>query len=40
LSYYDASYVELALRRHAALATFDEAMKTAASHFGIRCLDL
>ncbi len=40
LSYYDASYVELALRLKSELATFDEKMKTAAQSLGIKCLDL
>lgn len=40
LSYYDASYVELALRRKAQLATFDEKMKTAAQSLGLTCLEL
>ena len=38
LSYYDASYVELALRRKAQLATFDEKMKQAAKRLGVVCL--
>lgn len=40
LSYYDASYVELALRRKASLATLDGKMKTAAQHLGVACLDI
>ncbi len=40
LSYYDASYIELAQRKNAELATFDQAMKTAAHGLGITCLDL
>ncbi|MBV5299371.1 MAG: type II toxin-antitoxin system VapC family toxin [Rhodoferax sp.] len=40
LSYYDASYVELALRLKSDLATYDEKMKTAAQSLGIECLDL
>ena len=40
LSYYDASYIELAQRKNAELATFDQAMKTAARGLGITCLDL
>ncbi len=40
LSYYDASYVELALRRKAQLATFDGKMKTAAQSLGLTCLEL
>jgi len=40
LSYYDASYVELALRRKASLATLDVKMKTAAQNLGVHCLDL
>ncbi len=39
LSYYDASYVELALRAKAQLATFDQKMKTAAQSLGVVCLD-
>lgn len=39
LSYYDASYVELALRRKARLATLDAKMKTAAQQLGVDCLD-
>ncbi len=40
LSYYDASYVELALRRKATLATFDQKMKTAAANLGVACMEL
>lgn len=40
LSYYDASYVELALRRKARLATFDGKMKAAAQSLGLNCLAL
>lgn len=40
LSYCDASYVELALRRKAQLATFDEKMKTSAQSLGLSCLAL
>ena len=40
LSYYDASYVELALRRKASLATLDGMMKTAALDLGVECLDI
>ena len=40
LSYYDASYIELALRLKSDLATYDEKMKTAAQSLGIKCLDL
>lgn len=40
LSYYDASYVELAARRGSALATFDLAMQKAAKGLGITCLSL
>ena len=40
LSYYDASYVELALRRKARLATLDAKMKIAAQHLGVDCLDI
>lgn len=36
LSAYDALYFELALRRRAALATYDEAMIAAAANAGIR----
>ncbi|MEY4980401.1 MAG: hypothetical protein RLZZ352_2671 [Pseudomonadota bacterium] len=39
LSYYDASYVELALRRKTHLATFDQKMKHAARQLGVPCLD-
>lgn len=40
LSYYDASYVELALRCKAPLATLDAKMKNAARDLGVLCLDL
>jgi len=40
LSYYDASYVELALRRRATLATFDSKMHAAAKGLGVACLAL
>jgi predicted nucleic acid-binding protein len=40
LSYYDASYVELAMRRKAALATFDLDMQQAAKGLGVTCLSL
>lgn len=40
LSYYDASYVELARRLNAHLATFDQPMKAAAHQLGVTCLDL
>jgi predicted nucleic acid-binding protein len=39
LSYYDASYVELALRQKTSLATFDEKMKAAAQRLGVFCWD-
>lgn len=39
LSYYDACYVELALRRKCRLATLDLAMKTAAEQLGVACWD-
>ena len=39
LSYYDASYVELALRQKSSLATFDEKMKAAAQQLGVSCWD-
>lgn len=40
LSYYDASYVELARRHRAQLATFDRQMKDAAQQLGVACLPL
>ncbi len=40
LSYYDASYVELARRLNAQLATFDQPMKAGARQLGVTCLDL
>lgn len=40
LGYCDASYVELALRLKAQLATYDDKMKIAAQNLGIECLDL
>ena len=40
LSYYDASYVELALRQKISLATFDQKMKSAAQQLGVSCLDI
>ena len=39
LSFYDASYLELALRRKASLATLDKKLKTAAKKAGAICLD-
>ena len=38
LTAYDASYVQLALRRRAILATLDEAMRTAARRLDISLL--
>lgn len=40
LSYYDAAYVELAQRRKAQLATYDEKMQAVARNIGIACYDL
>lgn len=40
LSYYDASYVELARRHNAQLATFDQQMKIGAQQMGVTCLAL
>ena len=40
LSYYDATYVELALRRKAQLATRDTKMKNADKNLGVTCLPL
>jgi predicted nucleic acid-binding protein len=40
LSYYDASYLEQALRTEARLATRDEALQQAAARVGVVCLDL
>lgn len=39
LSFYDASYLELALRRKATLATLDKKLKAAAVKAGATCLD-
>lgn len=40
LSYYDASYVELARRLGAELVTFDRPMKAGARQLGVTCVDL
>ena len=39
ISFYDASYLELALRRKAVLATLDKKLKVAATKAGAACLD-
>jgi predicted nucleic acid-binding protein len=39
LSYYDASYLELALRLNGQLASLDRALVSAAKSCGISCLD-
>lgn len=39
ISFYDATYLELALRRKATLATLDKKLKTAALKAGAACLD-
>ena len=39
LSFYDATYLELALRRKAALATLDKKLRVAATKAGATCLD-
>ena len=39
LSFYDATYLELALRRKATLATLDKKLKTAALQAGANCFD-
>jgi predicted nucleic acid-binding protein len=39
LSYYDASYVELALRTGAAIATRDAAVRGAAARRGVPCVE-
>lgn len=39
LSFYDASYLELALRLNGQLASLDRALVTAAKRCGIPCLD-
>lgn len=40
LSFYDASYLEQALRTGAQLATKDEALRRAAARVGVDCLEL
>ena len=40
LTAYDASYLELAARKNAELATLDKAMRKAASNMGIKLLPL
>ena len=37
LSLYDASYLELALRRSLALLTFDKSLKQASERAGVLC---
>ena len=39
LSFYDATYLELAIRRKAALATLDKKLKVAALKAGATCID-
>lgn len=39
LSFYDATYLELALRRHAGLATLDKKLRAAAAVQGVACFD-
>ena len=40
LSFYDATYLELALRRGAGLATLDKKLRAAAAAQGVVCIDL
>lgn len=40
LSFYDAAYLELALRRRAGLATLDKKLRAAAAAQGVACFDL
>ena len=40
LSFYDASYLQLALRLNGQLASLDRALVQAAKNCGIPCLDL
>lgn len=40
LSFYDATYLELALRRRAGLATLDKKLRAAATAQGVVCIDL
>ena len=39
LSFYDATYLELALRRSAGLATLDKKLRAAAAAQGVVCID-
>ena len=40
LSFYDATYLELAMRRRAGLATLDKKLRAAATAQGVVCIDL
>lgn len=40
LSFYDAAYLELAMRTGSELATLDQKLKQAAEHSGVSCLPL
>jgi predicted nucleic acid-binding protein len=40
LSFYDATYIELAQRKSYMLATLDSAMRRAAQAVGVHCLDI